>query len=341
MPHNIQQWNPNQANQENDAQYAADTQRLSGAANPSVFPSNTGNKMFYQLTTVLAALADSLSGKGYTINDANRAALAAQFNALMTAADMGPYALSNWVQQLFAPLASPHLTGVPTTPTPAGNDNSGQIANTAWVQAQGFATLAYVLANYAQTSWVSSTFEQQAHASATYAPYSWVQTFFQPKLGFTPIQQGGGIAQQDGHKIYIGWGDGALLYLTVDSLGIGTFAMREWVTSLFNHRIEGNWFILKVLGWEIAFGSGVINNGSTIPLPSGFIPSTLKAIVSPNDIRANSTSSSAELSVLQCSVDGNGVVNIYAQGVDGLRWPKNGSPSDQTANWMGACWRTV
>ncbi len=37
---------------------------------------------------------------------------------------------------LYAPIASPGLQGVPTTPTPPTNDASQQIANTAWVMAQ-------------------------------------------------------------------------------------------------------------------------------------------------------------------------------------------------------------
>lgn len=38
--------------------------------------------------------------------------------------------------QLYAPLASPGLQGIPTTPTPPAGDYSLQIANTAWVEAQ-------------------------------------------------------------------------------------------------------------------------------------------------------------------------------------------------------------
>lgn len=37
---------------------------------------------------------------------------------------------------LYAPIASPGLQGIPTTPTPPVNDHSLQIANTAWVEAQ-------------------------------------------------------------------------------------------------------------------------------------------------------------------------------------------------------------
>lgn len=40
----------------------------------------------------------------------------------------------------YAPLASPALTGTPTAPTAATNDNSTQIATTAWVKAQGYGT---------------------------------------------------------------------------------------------------------------------------------------------------------------------------------------------------------
>lgn len=42
----------------------------------------------------------------------------------------------------FAPLDSPHFTGVPTAPTPASNDNSGKLATTAYVQSQNYAPLA-------------------------------------------------------------------------------------------------------------------------------------------------------------------------------------------------------
>jgi hypothetical protein len=42
-----------------------------------------------------------------------------------------------------APSASPAFTGDPTAPTPATGDNSTKIATTAYVQAQGYATVAY------------------------------------------------------------------------------------------------------------------------------------------------------------------------------------------------------
>lgn len=39
---------------------------------------------------------------------------------------------------LYAPLASPSFSGVPTVPTPAATDNSQTIVNSAWVNAQGY-----------------------------------------------------------------------------------------------------------------------------------------------------------------------------------------------------------
>lgn len=45
---------------------------------------------------------------------------------------------------LLAPLASPALSGAPTAPTQATGDNSGKIATTAFVKAQGYATTSFV-----------------------------------------------------------------------------------------------------------------------------------------------------------------------------------------------------
>jgi len=42
--------------------------------------------------------------------------------------------------QSLAPLNSPSFAGTPTVPTPSTNDNSTKVANTAWVNAQGYST---------------------------------------------------------------------------------------------------------------------------------------------------------------------------------------------------------
>lgn len=87
---NLQQWNPTAANQETDAQYAADSQRSSGASNPSQFDAKLANKLFYQLSTFLFALFTSFANKGFTTSDSSASSLTAQCNNFLTTADVLP-----------------------------------------------------------------------------------------------------------------------------------------------------------------------------------------------------------------------------------------------------------
>lgn len=84
------QWNPASANQENDAQYLADTLRSGGASTDAILPSPTANKLWYQLSTVLTALCDSFANKGFVISDANLATLTAVLANIVTTADQIP-----------------------------------------------------------------------------------------------------------------------------------------------------------------------------------------------------------------------------------------------------------
>ena len=84
---NFIQWNPNQNNQESDAAYASDTQRVNGAANPSIFSSATANKLFYQNSTMVTALGQMLANKGYSVSDANLANLVTSLSNIETLAD--------------------------------------------------------------------------------------------------------------------------------------------------------------------------------------------------------------------------------------------------------------
>lgn len=68
---NFLQWNPDKNNQHSDGDWLTNTQRLDGAANPSIFTSLAANKLFYQLTTMITALAESIKDKGITISDAD------------------------------------------------------------------------------------------------------------------------------------------------------------------------------------------------------------------------------------------------------------------------------
>jgi hypothetical protein len=91
---NFLQWNPTSANQETDAEYNSDAQRTGGAPVGSEFPSATGNKLFYQVSTMVAALAAFVVNQGYAAQDANLTtltknltdAITALINSLITAA---------------------------------------------------------------------------------------------------------------------------------------------------------------------------------------------------------------------------------------------------------------
>lgn len=128
---NFKQWNPNATNQEADVAYAGDTSRSGGAAVNSILPSNLGNKLFFQLTTFVTAMAQMLANKGYSPNDGSAAPGTALANLeavlanIMTQTDMSAWALLN----------SPALTGVPTAPTAIASDSSTTIATTAFVRA--------------------------------------------------------------------------------------------------------------------------------------------------------------------------------------------------------------
>lgn len=125
---NFLQFNPNGQNMESDAQYLADALRSGGFANPSIVSSVLLNKALYQLSTFIAAFAQSLATKNYSVTDASLANLAATLANVMTLADMAGY----------APLANPVFTGAPRAPTPATGDSSALVATTAFVKNQGY-----------------------------------------------------------------------------------------------------------------------------------------------------------------------------------------------------------
>ena len=197
MSSTFQQWNPTGANQETDAQYLVDAQRLAGATNPSIWTSQTANKFLYDASTFYCALADALAAKGLVLSAASRATLAGVFANIVLQTDLVA-ALA-----LYAPLVSPALVGTPTTTTPATADNSTRIADTAWVKSQGY------LASITAAMVLSA-------------------------LGFTPVQQGGG-AGQSANKVYIGW-DAASgkLRAQVDATDFGDLA---WVSDLARYAL--------------------------------------------------------------------------------------------------------
>ena len=84
---NFLQFNPSQANQETDAAYLTDSVRTSGAGVDGIWPSDSANKTLYQASTMVAALAQMLANKGFSVSDANYAALVTQLGNILTTAD--------------------------------------------------------------------------------------------------------------------------------------------------------------------------------------------------------------------------------------------------------------
>jgi len=87
---NFLQWNPTAANQESDSAYLGDSQRSGGAPTGVEFPSATANKLFYQISTFITALANSLVNKGYSPMDSNISSLQSVLANIVTFADLKP-----------------------------------------------------------------------------------------------------------------------------------------------------------------------------------------------------------------------------------------------------------
>jgi len=85
---NFLQWNPTAANQENDTAYAADSARSGGAGTGSIFQSQTANKLFFQLSTTVVALAGMMAAKNYNMSDANITNLQTALTNILTNADV-------------------------------------------------------------------------------------------------------------------------------------------------------------------------------------------------------------------------------------------------------------
>lgn len=82
---NFLQFNPNKNNQSTDASYSGSTYRSGGIpAAPSAAPSDVHNKLFYQTTTMAAALAQVMANRGLTVSDADLNSLIAVLDKIIT-----------------------------------------------------------------------------------------------------------------------------------------------------------------------------------------------------------------------------------------------------------------
>lgn len=133
-----------------------------------------------------------------------------------------------------APLVSPALTGTPTAPTAALGDNTTQLATTAFVKNQGF----------------------------------------QPNLGFTPVQQGGGTGQQ-ANKLYMGWGTNSRIKVQVDTTDQGNLVTDSYLN---NGTLPASF-----TGALSLVGSGSMYVAGTGDVSGyGFVASTPNGVYAPN-----------------------------------------------------------
>lgn len=79
---NILLWNPTLANTESDAAYAADSQRSGGAPTGVAFRSQTGNKLFVQVSAISYSIGAFLASKGYAVLDSDPAGIVAALQSL-------------------------------------------------------------------------------------------------------------------------------------------------------------------------------------------------------------------------------------------------------------------
>ena len=143
---NFLQWNPTATNQENDGSYTTDAQRTGGAAVGTPFPSLTANKLFYQLSTFVSALAFAMVSKGYSPVDGTSPLTAA--GSPTSAVGNLALVLENLIANsdlqdgsspyVGAFLQNASLSGTSTSTTPSTTDDSDRIATTQYVQRQNY-----------------------------------------------------------------------------------------------------------------------------------------------------------------------------------------------------------
>lgn len=94
MATNFRQFDAPKNNMSSDVTYQASS-FLSQGATTGVASSSLHNKLFYQLSTMMTALAQMMEAKGYDPQDTSLATLVTELSHIMTEADMTPYALTS------------------------------------------------------------------------------------------------------------------------------------------------------------------------------------------------------------------------------------------------------
>lgn len=143
---NFLQWNPGESNQQTDTQYSADAQRTGGFQTNQEVPSPLLNKILYQTSTMVTAIADAMANAGLSPSDANLAALTALFEQILALnfgyQNLAFTATPTWDATANSTFAMT-LTGNVTVQTLSGLI-AGQLVTFIWTQdAVGSRTVAY------------------------------------------------------------------------------------------------------------------------------------------------------------------------------------------------------
>jgi hypothetical protein len=88
---NFQIWDQSQTNIQADGSYGSDPQRLNGAAVNGLFGSPLANKLFYQLSVMVAAIGQAMVAKGYDTLDSNFTNLVTSLENILTHNDVPGY----------------------------------------------------------------------------------------------------------------------------------------------------------------------------------------------------------------------------------------------------------
>lgn len=275
------QWNPTKANQQTDAEWQADAQRLGGALNPSIFTSKRANKLFYQLSTMAVALANSLTAKGYSVSDADVTALTTVLGNLVAKPDF--YAVDTGTANNYQ-IALSVTTGMPVYFL-AGNTNTTAAQLTCtnlgakWIKKQGTMSLTggeivagsivgvvYDGTNFQLSAAGGSMLPPKAIYSGTYADVSNLQSGFYPDAYYT--QLGGGSL-----SVYCGTlvPDTYKSILSVTGSGVLQRASIKWPEHTYDKE-------LRTTSYKLIIDDITVKEGSTIYSGIGIYDRGLKCV---------------------------------------------------------------
>jgi hypothetical protein len=89
---NFKQWDEAVDNIMTDAEYLINSQRTDGAPQGQLFPSNLANKLYFQMSTFIAAFAAMMQSKGYDMLDTDIVVLQNALMSVLTQPEMVAYA---------------------------------------------------------------------------------------------------------------------------------------------------------------------------------------------------------------------------------------------------------